>query len=78
MKNPQITAKLIHMMEEQKTAKLSAIACILDNYTLTNPNLVNGDTFDQLYDLELFELNDILSDLISQMFANCLVSVGKI
>lgn len=78
MKNPQITTKLRHMMEQEKVAKLDAIACILDNYRLTSPNMDFNSAFNDLYDLELYELNDILSDLISEMFCKCLVSVGKI
>ena len=69
MKNPQITTKLNRMMAEEKKAKLDAISCILDNYRETAPHLVNGDTFNQLYDMELYELNDILSDLISNLHA---------
>lgn len=78
MKNPQITTKLRHMMADERKAKLDAIACILDNYRLTTPNMDLNSAFNELYELELYELNDILSDLISEMFCKCLVSVGKI
>jgi len=78
MKNPQITTKLRHMMADERKEKLSVIACIIDDYREIAPHLVNGDTFDALYELEMYELNDILSDLTSAMFCECLVSVGKI
>lgn len=73
MKNPQITTKLNRMMADERKAKLDAIGCILDNYALTSPNIDLNQAFNDLYELELHELNDILSDLISEMFASCLV-----
>lgn len=75
MKNPQITTKLNRMMAEEKKAKLDAIACILDNYG-KNPLIDLNQAFNDLYDLELYELNDILSDLISQVYAEILVSIN--
>lgn len=78
MKNPQITTKLRHMMAEERKAKLDAIGCILDNYKLTSPNIDLNQAFNDLYELDLYQLNDILSDLISAMFCEALVSVGKI
>lgn len=69
MKNPQITTKLNRMMADERKAKFDVIACILDNYRETAPHLVNGDTFNQLYDMEMYQLNDILSDLISNLYA---------
>lgn len=76
MKNPQITTKLRHMMTDERKAKLDAIGCILDNYRLTSPNIDLNQAFNDLYELDLFQLNDILSDLISEMYASCLVSVS--
>lgn len=78
MTNPHLKLKLNRMMAEEKQAKLDAIACILDNYNLTSPNMDLNSAFNDLYELELYELNDILSDLISAMFCEALVSVGKI
>lgn len=69
MKNPQITTRLNQMMQAENRAKMDAITCILDNYRETAPNLVNGDTFNQLYDMDISQLNDILSDLISNLYA---------
>ena len=69
MKNPQITLKLRDLMNRDRQAKTELIGCILDNYRETAPNLVNGDTFNQLYDMEMYQLNDILSDLISNLYA---------
>lgn len=69
MKNPQITTKLNRMMADEKREKINVISCILDNYRETAPHLVNGDTFDMLYSLEMYQLNDILSDLISNLYA---------
>lgn len=69
MKNPQITLKLRDLMNRERSAKIDVIGCILDNYRTLWPHLVNGDTFDMLYDLEMYQLNDILSDLISNLYA---------
>lgn len=73
MTNPHLKLKLNRMMAEEKKAKLDAIACILDNYKLTSPNIDLNQAFNELYELDLFQLNDILSDLISEMYASCLV-----
>lgn len=69
MKNPQITTKLNSMMQQERAAKLDIIACILDNYTIKQPNMDLNQAFNDLYDLDLHELNDILSDLISNLYA---------
>ena len=69
MKNPQITLKLRDLMNRERQAKTELIGCIIDNYRETAPHLVNGDTFNQLYDMEMYQLNDILSDLISNLYA---------
>ncbi len=73
MKNPHLTTKLNRMMADERKAKLDAIACILDNYALTIPNIDLNQAFNDLYELQLYELNDILSDLISELYASCLV-----
>ncbi len=73
MRNPHLTLKLNRMMADERKAKLDAIGCILDNYRLTSPNIDLNQAFNDLYELELHELNDILSDLISEMYASCLV-----
>lgn len=69
MKNPHLTLKLRDLMNRERTAKIDVIGCILDNYRKNSPHLVNGDTFNTLYELEMYELNDILSDLISNLYA---------
>jgi hypothetical protein len=69
MKNPQITTKLNRMMADEKKAKLKVIACILDNYRITSPQIDFNQAFNDLYDLDLYQLNDILSDLISNLYA---------
>jgi len=78
MTNPHLKLKLNRMMQDERKAKLDAIGCILDNYALTSPNINLCAAFDELYELDLYQLNDILSDLISAMFCEALVSVGKI
>jgi len=78
MKNPHLTLKLRDLMNREKQAKTDLIGCIIDNYRETAPHLVNGDTFNQLYDLEMYQLNDILSDLISQMYANIQYQLERI
>jgi hypothetical protein len=69
MKNPQITTKLNRMMADERKAKIEVIACILDNYRLTKPNTDLNQAFNELYELDLYQLNDILSDLISNLYA---------
>ncbi len=59
------------MMADEKREKLSAIACILDHYRQHKPNIDLNEAFDQLYDMELYQLNDVLSDIISEIYANC-------
>lgn len=71
MKNPQIVTKLNRMMADEKREKLSAIACILDYYKQSKPHLCTGDTFNTLYDMDIAQLNDLLSDIISEIYAEC-------
>ncbi len=68
MKNPQIVTKLNKMMQEEK---MSAISCILDHYKQFKPELHSSDTFDMLYSMEIDELNNVLSDIISEIYAEC-------
>lgn len=68
MKNPQITTKLNQLMRDEK---LNAITVIMDHYKVFNPKLHTSDTFDTLYDMYLDELNNVLSDCISQIYAEC-------
>lgn len=70
MRNPQITAKLIQLMNDEKNAKIQVIGCIMDNYKVTSPRIFNWDTFCQLYELNLHALNIILDNLINEMTAN--------
>ena len=69
MKNPKINAKLNALMLAERTTKIELIACIMDNYKENNPKLLNGDTFDILYSQDIAQLNDIIGDLISNLFA---------
>ena len=78
MKNPQIVTKLNRMMADEKRAKISVIGCILDNYKETNHNIDLNNAFNELYDLDLHELNDILSDLISDLYAQINQNLSKI
>lgn len=68
MKNPQITTKLNQLMRDEK---LNAIAAIMGHYKVFNPQLHTPETFDMLYDMYLDELNNVLSDCISQIYAEC-------
>ena len=69
MKNPQITTRLNQIMQAEQREKINVIGCILDNYRLTKPNTDLNQAFNELYELDLYQLNDILSDLISNLYA---------
>jgi hypothetical protein len=69
MKNPKINAKLNALMLAERTTKIELIGCIMDNYKENNPKLLNGDTFDILYSQDIAQLNDIIGDMISNLFA---------
>ena len=56
-------------MADERKAKIDVIACILDNYRITNPQIDLNQAFNDLYELELYQLNDILSDLMSNLYA---------
>lgn len=68
MKNPQITTKLNRMMADEK---INAIAVIMSHYKDFNPQLHTSNSFDMLYDMELDQLNNVLSDCISQIYNEC-------
>lgn len=68
MKNPQIATKLNRMMAEEKQAKINVISTILDSYKQNNEHLDVVAEFDRLYELDLAQLNDILSDIISELY----------
>jgi len=70
MRNPQITAKLHELMQEEKKVKIQVIGCIMDNYKETSPQIFNYDTFCALYELDFYALNVILDNLINEMTAN--------
>jgi len=78
MKNPHLTTKLNRMMADERKAKLDVIACILDNYTITSPQIDLNQAFNDLYDMEMYQLNDILSDLISNLYAEINHQLEKI
>jgi hypothetical protein len=78
MKNPQITQKLNQLMIRERAAKLEVIACILDNYKTNNPNTDLNEAFNTLYDMEMYQLNDVLSDLISETFAQIQLQLERI
>jgi len=78
MKNPQITTNLNRMMADERKAKLDAIGCILDNYKLNNPSIDLNEAFNTLYDMEMYQLNDVLSDLISETFAQIQLQLERV
>lgn len=69
MKNPHITLKLRDLMNRERSAKIDVIGCILDNYRINSPQIDLNQAFNDLYELEMYQLNDILSDLISNLYA---------
>lgn len=73
MKNPQIKQRLINMMEQERADKLEAIAFIIEQTTKREPNTDPTELFNELYELGKHDLNailnDILSDLESEMYA---------
>ena len=68
MKNPQITTRLNNMMIQEKAVKLEVITLIMDNYRTKDIDLIKA--FDILHDMDISQLNDVLSDLISELYAN--------
>lgn len=55
-------------MAEEKQAKINVISTILDSYKKNNEHLDVVAEFDRLYELDLAQLNDILSDIISELY----------
>lgn len=78
MKNPQIVTRLNQMMADEKRAKLSVISTLIDHYKASNPLLDVVQCFDKLYDLDLYQLNDLLSDVTSDLWANIYSNLSKI
>jgi len=77
MKNPQITTRLNQMMADEKRAKLSVISTLIDHYKASNPLIDAVNYFDKLYDLDLHQLNDLLSDVTSDLWANIYSNLSK-
>ena len=71
MKNPHITTVLNSMMNEEKKQHLEAIGTIIEHKLVRNPQTDANDLFNALYELDLAQLNDILSDIISEIYAEC-------
>lgn len=78
MKNPQITTKLNRMMADEQKARIDIIGCILDNYRVTQPNIDLNQAFNELYELDIYQLNDVLSDTISNLHAEILIQLERI
>jgi hypothetical protein len=71
MRNPQIVTRLNSMMNAEKQAKMQIIECVMNHYNdnrQSAPNCLVSE-FDRLYELDLAQLNDLLSDLISVLYA---------
>ena len=71
MKNPNITTVLNSMMNEEKKQRLEAIGTIIEHKLARNPQTDANELFNALYELHLDELNNMLSDIISELYAEC-------
>ena len=71
MKNPHITTSLNMMMQEEKKQRLEAIGTIIEHKLVRNPQTDVNELFNTLYELDLAQLNDMLSDIISEIYAEC-------
>ena len=71
MKNPYITTVLNSMMQEEKKQRLEAIGTIIEHKLVRNPQTDANELFNALYELDLAQLNDMLSDIISEIYAEC-------
>lgn len=71
MKNPHITTVLNSMMQEEKKQRLEAIGTIIEHKIVRNPQTDANELFNALYELDLAQLNDMLSDIISEIYAEC-------
>ena len=71
MKNQHITTVLNSMMQEEKKQRLEAIGTIIEHKIVRNPQTDANELFNTLYELHLDELNNMLSDIISELYAEC-------
>ena len=71
MKNPHITTVLNSMMADEKKQRLEAIGTIIEHKLVRNPQIDVNELFNALYELDLAQLNDMLSDIISEIYAEC-------
>ena len=71
MKNPHITTRLNMMMQEEKKQRLEAIGTIIEHKLVRNPQTDANELFNTLYELDIAQLNDMLSDIISEIYAEC-------
>ena len=71
MKNQHITTVLNSMMADEKKQRLEAIGTIIEHKIVRNPQTDANELFNTLYELHLDELNNMLSDIISELYAEC-------
>lgn len=71
MKNQHITTVLNSMMADEKKQRLEAIGTIIEHKIVRNPQTDANELFNALYELDLAQLNDMLSDIISEIYAEC-------
>jgi len=71
MKNQHITTVLNSMMADEKKQRLEAIGTIIEHKLVRNPQTDANELFNALYELDLAQLNDMLSDIISEIYAEC-------
>lgn len=71
MKNPHITTVLNSMMADEKKQRLEAIGTIIEHKLVRNPQTDANELFNALYELDIAQLNDMLSDIISEIYAEC-------
>jgi len=71
MKNQHITTVLNSMMADEKKQRLEAIGTIIEHKLVRNPQTDANELFNALYELHLDELNNMLSDIISELYAEC-------
>lgn len=71
MKNKHITTVLNSMMADEKKQRLETIGTIIEHKLVRNPQIDVNELFNALYELDLAQLNDILSDIISEIYAEC-------
>ena len=71
MKNQHITTVLNSMMADEKKQRLEAIGTIIEHKLVRNPQTDANELFNPLYELDIAQLNDMLSDIISEIYAEC-------